>query len=125
MKKLLAGGALFAFPVIAFAQLAQGDPDLGNLTTLIRSVGRIIDLLLPIVAALALLYFFWGLAKFILAAGDEEAREKGKSIMIWGIVALFVLASVWGLVSFLGTAFGIRQGQDLDDIPSIGEIENL
>ncbi len=116
MKKLLAGGALFALPMIAFAQ------SLSNLSSLVKSIGVIIALLLPIVAALALLYFFWGLAKFILAAGDEGEREKGKSIMIWGIVALFVLASVWGLVGFLGTALGINQGADLTTVPGVGGV---
>jgi hypothetical protein len=30
--------------------------------------------------------------------------------MIWGIVALFVMVSVWGLVRFIGNAFNIEQG---------------
>jgi len=69
-----------------------------------------IDLILtviPIVAGLALVVFFWGLAKFILKAGEESAREEGKQVMKWGIVALFVLVSIWGIVMFLhGDLFG-------------------
>lgn len=105
MKKLVGAGALYALPMLAFA---VADTGLSTLAELIRGVGGIINLLIPLVAALALLYFFWGLAKFILAAGDEGEREKGKSIMIWGIIALFILASVWGLVNFLGDVFDLE-----------------
>ena len=57
--------------------------------------------------ALALLFFLWGLAKYIFAAGNEEAKESGKRIMIWGIIALFIMASVWGIVAFLQDLFGV------------------
>lgn len=114
MKKFAATLGLFV-PLFAFA----ADPQLTNVNTLIRSVGDLINLALPIVVALALLYFFYGLAQFILASGDEESRKKGKSIMIWGIVALFVMVSVWGLVAFLGRALGIEQGQSLPSVPTV------
>jgi len=72
-------------------------------------VGGIISLLIPIVIALSLLYFFWGLAKFILHADDETEREKGKKIMLWGIIILFVILSIWGIIgvfqdTFVGSA---------------------
>jgi hypothetical protein len=93
---------------------------LGNIETLVRSIGRLIDIALPIVVALGLLAFFYGLALFIFKSGDsDEEKKKGRSIMIWGIVALFVMVSVWGLVRFVGSAFGISQGQSSGDIPSV------
>ncbi len=92
---------------------------LSNLeTNIVTPIGRIINLLIPIVFALALLYFFWGLAQYILASGDPTAQESGRNKMIWGIVALFVMASVWGLVRFLGTAIGVNQ----DAAPSVNPI---
>ena len=106
MKKLLGGVAAFALPMLAFAQ----GPQLGNIGTFINSIGRLINQLLPIVVALALLAFFWGLAQFIFASGDEGAKDEGKRRMIWGIVALFVMVSVWGLVGFIGSALGVGQG---------------
>lgn len=102
MKKALMVVALFLVltPMVAHGQL-------NNILQLVNSFRGIINVLIPLVGAIALLYFFWGLAKFILAAGDEEERAKGKQIMIWGIVALFVIVSVWGLVGWLGTALGV------------------
>ncbi len=37
-------------------------------------------------------------------------KEQAKKTMLWGVVAIFVMASVWGLVSFIGSSFGIGPG---------------
>ncbi|MBX4210524.1 pilin [Candidatus Parcubacteria bacterium] len=81
---------------------------LSNIQSLINSLQNIVNTLIPVAFAVALLFFFWGLARYILSAGDPEAKETGKNIMIWGIIALFVMASVWGIVRFIGTAIGIN-----------------
>ncbi len=99
MKKFIITALAFA-PALAFAQ------DLGNLSRLLTAVGRLVSLALPIVVALGLLAFFWGLVRYIFS----ESKEEGRSLMIWGVVAIFVMVSVWGLVRFIGNAFGVEQG---------------
>jgi hypothetical protein len=79
---------------------------------------NILGALTPIVVGLALLYFFWGLAKYILAQGNDENKEEGKMIMVWGIIALFVMVSVWGIIGLLGETVGIEQGGTVE-IPVI------
>ena len=111
MKKVIIAALAFA-PSLAFAEV----PDLNNLQTLLVAVGSLVDLALPIVVAIALLTFFWGLVKFIFAGA--EAKEEGKSLMIWGVVALFVMVSIWGLVRFIGNAFDIRQGGTIE-VPQV------
>jgi|SRR3989344_1077214 len=103
MKKVILAALVLA-PSMAFAQ------QLGNLETLVRAIGRLINLALPIIVAIALLAFFWGLVKFIFNAKEEDARKEGKQLMIWGLVGLFVMVSVWGLVRFIGNALDIQQG---------------
>ncbi len=70
---------------------------------------NLIRLATSILGALALLVFFWGLVKYIVKADDEKAKESGKNIMIWGVIALFVMFSVFGLVRFLQGSFGISE----------------
>ena len=111
MKKVILT-ALALTPAFAFAQ------SLGNLQTLVQSIGTLVGLALPIVVGLALLAFFWGLVKFIFAQGNEEAKADAKKIMLGGLIALFVMVSVWGLVNFIGTAFGISQG-DTVVVPTV------
>ena len=64
----------------------------------------ITEVLIPLVFSLALLFFFWGVAKYIWSAGD--AKEEGKKIMVWGVIALFVMSSIWGIIGFLKTDIG-------------------
>ncbi|MDO8505183.1 MAG: pilin [bacterium] len=100
MKKVIIA-TLTLTPALAFAQ------QLGNLETLVRSIGRLVDLALPIVVGLALLAFFWGLVQFIFSQGDETKKTDAKKVMLWGVIALFVMIAVWGLVKFIGTSLGI------------------
>ena len=68
---------------------------------LISAVGSLVNQLIGVVGGLALLVFLWGLAKFIFhVGGDEKAVEEGKRVMKWGLLALFVGFSVWGIVIF-------------------------
>ena len=93
MKKIISI-TLFSLPFIASAQNA-------SVQSLVYAFGLLLKNLIPTAVAVALLFFFWGLAKFIRASGDEKAIEEGKRTMIWGVVALFVMVSVWGLVYLL------------------------
>ena len=76
-----------------------------DLTDIIFLLIDLIDQALIVVVALALLFFLWGLMKFVLNADNEEKRKEGKSVMIWGIIALFVMISVWGIVGILVNTF--------------------
>ena len=78
-----------------------------NANSLIISAGGIIDQLILVAFSSALALFFWGIAKFILSAGSEEKQSEGKSIMLWGVIALFVMSSIWGIVRFLSQALSI------------------
>ncbi len=55
--------------------------------------------------AVAFLVFFWGIAKFILHSGDEKAVEQGKRLMVWGVISLFVMVAIVGIISFLQDMF--------------------
>ena len=118
--KLLSAIILLAFLVTPFATHAQffGLPNLcpappDNFKEVVCVFVNILLLLVPFLASLALLAFFWGIVKFIRSAGSESAREDAKNIMFWGIIALFVMVSIWGIVQFFfqdffGGAVGIH-----------------
>lgn len=102
--------------------VAVAAQNLGNVNTLLSSIGNLVRSALPIVVGLALLGFFWGLMKFIFAAGDEGKRDEGKQIMIYGIIGLFVMVSVWGLVGFIGSALNVQSGGNatIPTVPGLG-----
>ncbi len=70
-----------------------------------RIITLINDFLLPIVVGLAFLAFFIGVGRFIFSAGDSGHHESGKMLMVWGLVALFVMFSIWGILQILTATF--------------------
>lgn len=83
-----------------------------------KLVQSLIDLVLkslvPVLFAITVVYFLWGVLKFIKSAGDTTARASGKKMMLFGIIGLAVMVSFWGIVRLLvgtlgGTSFGIPQ----------------
>lgn len=84
---------LLLSPFITFA--APSD-FAGFVTVLLDLIGATI----PVVMGLALLVFFLGLAKFILKSGDAKSHQDGKQFMIWSVIALFAMVSIYGLIIF-------------------------
>lgn len=77
---------------------------------LIHALGGLINTAIAVVIAIALLIFFWGIVKFIFkVGGDEKAEEDGKRIMKWGLIALFVMVSIWGIIRFFEEAFFLNR----------------
>ncbi len=105
--------SIFALPSVAYAQTIEN---------LIISVGIWVEWIIPIVVGLSLLYFLWGVANFIRKSGDSGAREDAKQQMLWGIVALFVMVSVWGLVAFLQNSLGIKDNRSAESVISVPRI---
>lgn len=100
MKKIIYT-ALSLAPVAAFAQQTQ------PLTNIVNFISATVAALIPIMVGLALVFFFWGLIKYIRSAGDPKAAAEGKSIMIYGIIAIAVMLSVYGLVFWLQNVLGV------------------
>lgn len=107
-------------PTISFAA------DLSNLKGLISAVGNILSSLIPILFGLAIVYFFWGVGQFILKdAGSDKAREGAKNKILWGIIAIFVMVSIWGIVVFMANIFGIKIEYTQGVLPSRTIQQNL
>jgi hypothetical protein len=68
----------------------------------------LIKTIIPLLFTLAVAGFIWGIIQFYLNPNNEEQRKSGKAFMLWGIIALFVMISMWGLVAVLGNTFGVK-----------------
>jgi hypothetical protein len=102
MQKYIPISVIFLFaPLFVFA---------ATITSVIELFRGWVSILIPILASLALLVFMWGIVKYLTSAGDEEKAKEGKSIMIYGVIALFVMFSVAGLIAFIGNSFQIDRG---------------
>jgi hypothetical protein len=111
-KTVIASSLLFALPFLASAQQLQ------PLVNLVQSVGHIVNLLIPILVALAIVVFFWGLVLYIRKSGGEKATDEGRRIMIAGLISLFIMVSVWGIVNLAQQALGVPS-QGSVQIPTV------
>lgn len=77
----------------------------------------ITELLIPIALGLCVLYFLWGIFKYVRTSAGSEKSE-GKSVMVWGVVGIFVAFSIWGILELLRGELGIQYIPDIER-PSI------
>lgn len=96
---------LFALPAWASAQGLNLSP----IESLLGAFGSLIGALIPILITLALVVFFWGLVRYLWGASSKSGHEKGKDLMKWGLITLFVMVSVWGIVALMQEALGIDE----------------
>lgn len=76
-----------------------------SITDVFQLILAVIDALIPLVLVAAVAVFLWGLFKLLRAAGNEIDYEEGRNIMVYGIIGIFVMTAVWGLVAFLNGTF--------------------
>ena len=55
-----------------------------------------------------LVMYFWGVATNIPHFGDEKGAEKQKSFFFWGLIVLFVMVSIWGIIQLLQNTLGFK-----------------
>ena len=97
-KKINIVAALGFLPMVTFAQATFRSAVEAAVTT----IG---DYLMPLLFSAALALFIWGIADFIRHADNPEERSKGKSRILWGLIALFVMVGYLGLTALLKNTF--------------------
>ncbi|MDB5266495.1 MAG: seg [Parcubacteria group bacterium] len=90
-----------------FAHAAPSD-----FTGVVNLFLSLVNAVIPVLMGLAFLLFLWGIAQFIRNAADTKSHEDGKQMMIWGIIALFVMVSYLAIVhAAQGDVFGRSFGR--------------
>jgi hypothetical protein len=114
--------SLISAPVLTFAQNNQNQ---GGCPSSIESVAHIFDLAVcilrvsvwPLLISAAVIVFIVGVVKYINGGDDSTKREEGRNFIIYGIVGLFVIVSVWGLVGILQGTFGLGTTTFIPTLP--------
>ncbi len=64
----------------------------------------------PLLLAVAFLYFLWNVARYFIAGGAEsDKQESARRLAMWGIMAFVVIVSLWGIVNMFFYGFGLTQ----------------
>jgi len=112
MKKILASLSVAFLPAFLFA--ATGSGNFSSLYSTLDSISGFINRLIPFVIGVAVLVFIIGLIQFVTSGGDEDKRKAARDTIIWGIIIIFVMTSVWGLVNILGSTFSLQNAAPSD-----------
>src|SRR3989344_4785228 len=65
----------------------------------------IINPLITLLFALAVIFFLYGVFQFIANQDNEEKKTAGKSHMIWGIVGLTIMLGVFAIMNMILITF--------------------
>lgn len=80
-----------------------------SLDTFISNVDQlIINPIIMLLFALAVVYFLWGLFEFLSNTENEEKRTVGKSHMLYGVIGIFIMLSVWSILGVIMNTLNIR-----------------
>lgn len=106
------------FLIVFFPFFSFGATIEGIINTAKNSV---LSPLITVLFILATAVFLWGIIRFLASAGDPKKAAEGRQIMLWGIIGLFVIVAMWGLVEVLKSTFF---GTELDTL-KIPKTENV
>ncbi len=116
MKKSIIASLSLAFVPTLFVLASKHD--IKNITEAIDWVKGILELIVGLLVALAIFYVIWGVFEFVQSSGDEEKRKEGRDRMIYGLIGVVVMLSVYGLLSILMGSVALDTGFT-PDIPKI------
>lgn len=97
--------ALLLTPTLTFAQTTWND--------VIFTLMQILDGLVPIIIGLGILFFMWGIFKYVFSTGKVE-QEKARAVIVGGLISIVVMVSVWALVRIIANTLDLRLGGGLN-----------
>jgi|AntRauTorckE6833_2_1112554.scaffolds.fasta_scaffold114318_1 hypothetical protein len=112
IKKFLTGALLAGAPMLVLAQT--------NAFSILGVISNIMRIAIPLLITAALLFFIYGVVRYVIAKNADDTKE-ARSIIGRGLIGLFVILSIWGLVGVIQSTFGIGSGGNIDpsNIPGV------
>jgi hypothetical protein len=113
----------FIYPyalALAFLPVAAGAQGFGSLDNALDTLTDWLNDLIPLMIGIAVVVFLWGVLKYVMAGDDAEKRKSGGALMAYGVLAIFVMVSVWGLVNILVDTFNLDNTvpTDIPEVPT-------
>jgi len=100
MRKIL-GSSVLAAATLALPALASA----ATLLDTLALANTFLNALIGLFITLAIVVFFWGLIRYLVSVGEE--KSEGLQIMFYGVIAIFVMVSIWGIIRLLQSTFKV------------------
>lgn len=107
MKKTITKIALVSAALLPMIARAEDLIDLSK--RLLRGVGDIVSILIPIVFGMTILAFFWGVFRYVFSQ-SSDGKQEAKKVLLWALIAVFIMTSVFGIVRLLQLTLGVQGG---------------
>ena len=120
LKKILPYAVALTIPILVLAQVVTPLPS--GTQSIVTNIKNLVNNVIPILLIVGTVVFLWGVILYLTAGADEEKRANARSLMIYGLVGLFVMVAVWGIVNVLVGFFGIT-GTGIPERP--GDIREI
>jgi hypothetical protein len=73
-----------------------------SIQSLMNSISKvIIDPLIVLLFSIAVVYFIYGLAQYLLSPDNEEVRKASKAHMLWGVIGMFIMVGAYGIINII------------------------
>lgn len=92
---------LLSSPLAAFAQSTDWTIE----SIVAKITEEVLNPLIALLMILATVIFLWGIIQMLANPDNEQKRSEGKKHIMWGIVGLFIMVSVWGIIKVLCNFF--------------------
>jgi len=122
IKLFTASGLVALAPFVTSANtvantvLATGGGPFGNLLKNILAFSNTV--LIPFILGIGFLVFVWGMFRYFIAGGaNDEAKEQGKSLMIYATLGFVFIIIFWGIINLVATSTGL-QDKSLGNVPT-------
>jgi len=119
IKTFITSAALLAMPMLASAQGAVLETDGGAFGDLLRNILTFSNsVLIPFILGIGFLVFVWGMFRYFIAGGaNDEAKEQGKSLMVYATLGFVLIIVFWGIVNLVATSTGLSgEGLEAGDL---------
>lgn len=70
----------------------------------------ILNPIIRLAFAIALITFFWGIVQFINSETSDSKRDEGKRKIFYGLIGMFIMFSAYGIITLILNSFGITGG---------------
>ena len=91
----------------------------GSVDSFIMKVNElIINPLIVLLFAVALIYFLYGVLQFFTSPESEEKKTVGKNHMLWGVIGLTIMMGVFAIMNIILRTFNITGVK-----PETGEVK--
>jgi len=103
MRARIIGSSALTIGLLALPALASA----ASLFDTLSLFNTFLNALIGLFITLAIVVFFWGLIKYLWDVGGSEDKSEGLQIMMYGVIAIFVMVSIWGIIRLLQNTFKV------------------